>query len=143
MIRFLWFRSQMKLQLSCFHTVWVPILYLVIFISKLELLQKPYFQQHRGRHLDGVLIYLFSQGLKLIWVKTAWLYLYWFKSYDRLTSTVNLLLHPPVYIITQNLFLIAFQNLFFVNKEPCAPPMGWPPQMPRKFYRYSYREWRG
>jgi hypothetical protein len=87
----------MKLQLSCFHAVWVLILYLVIFIAKLKLLQKPVFQQHRGRHLDGVFTHLFSQGLKLIWVKTAWLYLYRFKSYDRLKSTVNLLLHPPVY----------------------------------------------
>ena len=85
-IRFLWFWSQMKLQLSCFHTVWVPMLYLVIFIAKLKLLQKPVFQQHRGRHLDGVFIHMFCQGLKLIWVKTAWLYLYWFKSYDRLKN---------------------------------------------------------
>ena len=60
------------------------MLYLVIFISKLELLQKSIFQQHRGRHLSGLFIHLFSQELELIWVKTAWLYLYWFKSYDRL-----------------------------------------------------------
>jgi hypothetical protein len=37
-----------------------------------------------GAPLGDVSSHLFSQGLKFILVKPIWLYLYWFKSYDRL-----------------------------------------------------------
>ena len=54
------------------------------FHSEPEAFAKAFFQQHRKRHCNDVSSHLFSQGLKLIWVKTAWLYLYSFKSYNRL-----------------------------------------------------------
>ncbi len=47
--------------------------FLLIFV---QFLQKPFLQQHRGRHWGDVSSHLFSQGLKFILVKTIWLYLY-------------------------------------------------------------------